>query len=465
MKLLRYFDIKNVQLIVDPQFGNLIDYPVSNLPVVLTFRIWELIFSLGSIMTDRFEPTWREKFTDFDHLLDKIDRSTDFQIHITRIRVEQDSEKLGDVSKTIGVGVAALVVQKLFETSLASIGRVRGAGLRLDFEGATSRNHTIGFEAKGSSSQAKLNNLIAHGRRQKATSVSNIRAVIGTLVKEGQCSVAEVWDPPGEDESINYNKLYAQKSLSLSSLFNFLGHKELSNYFLLMSKRILNEGYEDIATEKEFLYQKIKEDYHDFEFKSSIYKGTITKFSESYIFTGIAEDAVGFYDFLSEDNWQHSEDYVEDKAIVYQGKILVKELSTDEMLRYRDVAEDYYQKISYVDFVRSSTIAGRNMLMDMLSQAGFEITFYKKDTFIIGKDKSREVFLYKKFYFKKGMRFEKEFERLIKIKKDLGIQKLILLTPTAIPKLKHKDIEIYDGEEFRFVIEDLKAFFLDRRNK
>lgn len=466
MRLVRYFDTKTIQVIVDPLFGTLANYPISNPPLVLNFRIWELIFSLGSIMTDRFEPTLREKFTDFDHLLDKIDLGTDFQIHITRIRTELDSEKLGDISKTIGVGIAALVVQKLFETSLSSIGRVRGAALRLDFEGATGRNQTIGFEAKGSSSQSTLNSLISHGKKQKDTSTSNIRAVIGTLIREGQCSVVEIWDPPGGEEEIDYNKLYAQKSLSLSSLFNFLGHKELSNYFLLMSKRILNDGYEDIVTEKEFLYQKIQRDYQDFEFKNSIFKGTVTRFSESYIFTGIAANAVGFYDFLREDNWQNSEDFSEDKAIVYQGKILVKELSPAEVLRFHDVAEDYYQKITYTDFVRSSTIAGRNLLLDMLFKAGFKITFYKRNTFLIDLNKGRRDFiLYKKFYFKSGVRFEKEFEEIDKLKKNLDIKKLILLTPSAIPKMSHKDIEVFQGEEFRFVIEDLKAFFLNRQNR
>lgn len=458
MNFLRYFESKTIDLEVDTQFNNQVTYNISLPPTEMTFKIWELIFGLGEKLTTQFEPTLRNKLFDYSPLIDKIHGDTDFKVLITRIRTEFGPEVLGDTSKEIGVAISLLVMNKYFDTPNSNISRVNTTRLRVDYSGVTNQNHTIALEAKGSSSLSTLTKRIAHGKDQLATSSANIKVVVGTLINEDVCSIVKIIDPPGDYLTIDKLKFYSAKAINLSGLFNFLGHPELSKYFDLMSKRILKEGYEGIAAEKEYLYSKINYQYLDFKYRGHKYKGTVIKFDESYIFTGINANAIGFYDFIDELSWKENKSFSDEKAILYLGKILVKELVGQEVIRHKQYSQNYYQQIYIEDFELSSSKIGRKIFADMLRNVGYKVIILNNGLMKI--DGEVKIFIYyRKLFYKTGKFFDKEFkyvtDRRSKIEENEPFR-FYLVTPSILEAHVEKGIDIIDNQKMRLLIDVLK---------
>lgn len=433
-------------------------YTASQRPNEMEFRLWELIFALGIHLNQRFEPSIRNKLFDFDHLIEKISTDEDFKILITEIRNDLDSEVLGEISKMVGVGISILILKNLFHTPLNSIQRIKTNTLRHDYLGATDFGHSIGLESKGSSRLSTLTQLTKHGVLQKNTSQANIKTVVGTLINENTRSVVNVIDPPGDYELIDEITLYSRKAINLSSLFDFLGHLELSKYFKLMSKRILSDEYQTVAYDKELLYEKINNEYNDYVFKGIRYKGTFTKFNKEIVFTGINSNAIGFYDFIDKNNWKLDLDYKDDNAIIYQGKILIRQLDFSEYQKYIQVSDIYFSNINIKDFQVSSSSIGRKLLIDLFNFAGLKVKILTSNYILLGEEQSL-IIIYRKFFYKKGTFLEREILNIFKKAFDVSPVKnprVIILTPTKLEFEGKYRGEILDSNEFEFLIESLK---------
>lgn len=456
------FEKKIINLEVDIQFNVLHGCLVSTLPQTIEFYIWELIFSYGSKKSSLFNPSWLNKIFLFDHLIERILDDRNFKVSINQIRNHFGSEELKNASEAYGEAFALLLVQKLFNTKLEKIKKIRiaGANKRADYEGVTETGQSIVFEAKGTISPNTLVTQIANGKRQLNTHNANIKALMGTLIQEDSRSKVVVIDPPGVNFNYTRREMMAIEAEGLARLFNFLGHKELSEYFYLMKRRLSNENFDEVAMDKEEIFQKIKAEYTPLTYGKRQFKGHLTKFSnKNYIFIGIDESLIYFQEFL---NSSINDQFISDKAnnaILYRNKILVKQVSLSSF-ESKPKIFDFLDNAGIYDFHYMPTDACLNLLEKILSSVGLDVTQQDGNIEIYNpQSKKRTLIVFSKFFLSDKEKLRARIRKMQKQLKEKYNKNMsyLLITPNKID-LKVDGIKVLDRSKLKLCLENRDLF-------
>ena len=263
-------------------------------------RLEDLIYATGTIQTRRFRPTERQKISDFDDLLEHISEETDFRINISAIQQNFGPDIVGNISEDLGVGLSAVVVDKLFGIDTTTISKITDNKLRPDYQCFTRDGVHIVVESKGSTSTSYLNSCRSHSILQKGAHEADIHVVSLTCLKENDISNMEVIDPiPRISHIPPDQRRNFLRCIHYSGVFSFIGERRLSNYFSKMAKRLIFGLTTAEQDEKDSLIHKIKKDYRELSFENHSYLGTLVKNSaEKFEYIGVDTRLLTFPDFF-----------------------------------------------------------------------------------------------------------------------------------------------------------------------
>lgn len=270
---------------------------------IINFSLFELINSIGIIQTRIDKPSLRSKFDVNSDLFHWLENCPEFKIRIAK----NDSEVKKRVSEDFGIGLAAVVTNKLFGIKASTLAKISDYGRRPDFQCRTNLNKFVVVEGKGTSGSSYRVKQIKEALDQKSTKTADIRIASCSLLKTTGISNTKYNDPPviPPDDPEYLKRLLM--SYHYSQAFNYIGQKDLSKYFSLMAKRIMHDrDFREYET-KEELFEEIKREYLKIKLGNYHFFGRLDLLDdENYLFSGFDGRLlwlVGFLDF---------EEYAED---------------------------------------------------------------------------------------------------------------------------------------------------------
>lgn len=241
--LLSRFRDKFVHVNVDPALHTSIDShekirSVSiRSPERTPINLFKLIIAVGTVHTRRTNPTSRNKFFDKQDLLEAIDQNSDE----FRVIKHQDTEVQIQNSKELGVGLSVVIADYFYGLEWSTLTKImlRHRQSKPDIKVFSTQRKQIVIEAKGTTdSNTRENTQIPDALSQKHLEPTDIRIASCALLHENIISEVDFLDlKPG----IPKNKWLDRKLFKAdhyARLFNFIGQRELSEYFGLMRKRL-----------------------------------------------------------------------------------------------------------------------------------------------------------------------------------------------------------------------------------
>lgn len=331
--------------------------------ITVNINLFQLIYAIGTVQARRFNPSNRQKFTDYEYLIEKIKDEIELKIKLTEVRNILDSEKLGDLSEDLGVGVAVCVSDYLYGLEKSTLTKISGKGLRPDMKAFTKINHEIVIESKGSAtSETSLMGRLPHAIDQKRAVLSDISVVSLTLLNENDVCKNWFYDPPNINNEGDWKMRKAiLKAQHYASAFSFIGQSQLSKYFSYMSKKIEDGSNVELINQKERLFNKIKKDYIAITISNNLYYGTIEKIEDgTYQFLGVNESLLSYEGFINFEEKYIDETVKQDKNLFYLFKdgICIGEIKDltpyDNQLKNKSIK--YYQentRISDLDYMNA----------------------------------------------------------------------------------------------------------------
>lgn len=374
------FSNKNILVEVDPKLVTAInrnnhDFTALSPNNTLTIRINmnKLIRAVFTIQTRRYRPTWFQKLTGKSDLLDFVKTSDDFCIikHF-------DPDKQTGLSEDFGVGLSVLITDYLFRIDWNTLTKEpRGRHPSYDINCISHFNESLAVEAKGTTHKGSRSKQKNRARTQKNNSQANVKIASCALLKEHSISDVDFFDPPIISPEDERYKKSIMKADHYTRVFNLIGQKELSKYFNLMRKRIINNKEFPEYKLKEKLYAKIKTNYIRISVGGHYYYGNIEKFNDFFIFTGLDRQLLSVNDFIHFEGYEGQ--YVkegENEFQILSDGLCIALLKNIEFLENQISPEeiphhfDYFSVIDF-DYSEQSTIV--DYLSYLFEKNGCEI--------------------------------------------------------------------------------------------
>lgn len=445
---LNYLSInKEVEIDLDPCLTPLIiqynpNIVIRNNHLRIPVNLFKLIVAVGTIQTRRDNPTNRMKFMDKCDLLESIHNPTqnsgDF-----KIKVNKDREIQGGLSEDLGIGLSVLIADYLFKLKWSKLAKIEFVGdSQPDIKCFTGRMQQIVIEAKGTTKEAtRKYKQKPDALNKKRNKPADIHVASCALLKENSISNVEFLDPPIIPSK---DKEYAEKLLMAdhyTRAFNFIGQKELSEYFNLMRKRIIHDTFFNEFGRKVELFEKIKQQYLKINLNARCYLGRLERIdAEDVLFIGIDESLISLQGFLE------FEDYKEDNIkkggnlfhITPDGicfaRIKNLDFINDQIKEKRIEIPHYQDSISLIDIDSMSELSLNRFIAYLFQNIGGHIEQEKRisrnylfDQIIEYKNKKIAVEV------KKSIKKREELIiNLFHYKKELKVDKVILITPKEV---------------------------------
>jgi len=239
----------------------------------VSFTMFDLINSIGTIQTRVENPSLRMKFDRNSDLWQWLQNSRELKMNIAL----NDSEAKKKISEDLGIGLAAVITDKLFRINHSTLAKINVTGKRPDFQCMTMLDKSIVVEGKGTFNRPTRTKQIKDASAQKSSKAADIRVTSGSWLNEDGISDVIYVDPPVIDpDDPEYTKRLLMAS-HYSQAFNYIGQKELSRYFYLTSQRIMhNKSFREFG-EKEGLFERIRDSYLKITLGSRSYLGRLDK--------------------------------------------------------------------------------------------------------------------------------------------------------------------------------------------
>lgn len=412
-------------------------------PDRIPINLFKLIIAVGTVHTRRTNPTNRNKFFDKRDLLEAIDSNSDE----FRIIKHQDAEVQIQNSKELGVGLSVVIADYFYGLEWSTLTKImlRHRQSKPDIKVFSSQRKQIVIEAKGTTdSNTRENIQKPEALNQKQLEPADVRIASCALLHENIISEVDFLDPkPGIPKNKWLNrKLF--KADHYTRLFNFIGQRELSEYFSLMSKRLKFDKNFKKYSRKEELFSKIKKGYIRIPVKNKRYFGNIERIDENnYFFIGIDEKLIslqGFINFKDYPKDSTSEDsenyfYLATDGICFASlkslKFIENQLVNKKIYHYQDT-------VSIIDIDMMNHFALNNFFVFLFEKVGCKVNrevysseFVPKKTmadFIVKYQNKRAVVEIKKIFKSK----ENVFNQLVTLRESLGVKNAILVTSEKI---------------------------------
>jgi len=290
------FQPRIIRLETDPSLqGQIaIDYR-SNSPIDFRFRLFDLIYAIGTCRT-----VSRTKTNKFSLALDFLRVFAGNSANELRIVQDLDIEQKQAISRYVGEGLSLVIAEKLYSLRKSTIRRIqrRRNESKPDFVGFSPPLKVV-WEAKGSTDVIRPDE-IARAINQKAREPADIAfASFATLNSE---SITEVRleDPPTLPLGGDHLKQQLSRVLHYVNVFNFIGQTELSRYFELLGKRLEHDRRFPEFHEKIELFERIKEESIKLTINRKCYLGNIERVGDSvFFYVGFDEELLSISYFLS----------------------------------------------------------------------------------------------------------------------------------------------------------------------
>ena len=484
--MLDYFftQIKNKHILVniDPQLSASINsHRRSNLrnnlaQIRVPINLFKLILAIGTVATRRDNPTWRQKFQDKSDLLERIKENSDE----FKIRIHHDPEVQAKTSEEFGIGLSIVVADYFFKLKWQTLSKISltNRQSRPDIKVFSDLDKQIVIEAKGTVDKyTKENRQKPEALRQKMREPSDINIASCALLKEHDISELDFLDPDTVSPLHWGNKQKFFAADHYARIFNFIGQKELSEYFNLMRKRIKYDRNFDGYDRKEELYEKIKKDYIRVQRNNHTFLGNIERINnKKFIFIGIDKNLISLAGFLN------FKDYKQDFLNREKGNVFfissdglcVAFLETLDFIKQQISGREighYQDSITMVDIEMMNHFALNKYFRYLFEQNGCKVELEKSvfgnrikfakrlvaDQVISYKDK--EFIVEIKKYFKN---YRLILEQLSAYKLNFKISNVILITlerATNYPlnELKNLGIKVIDRDSIKKIIRDPKV--------
>lgn len=436
----------------------------------VTFSLFDLITSIGTITTRISKPSLRSKFDVNSELFSWLENDLEFKIKIAL----DDPEAKKEVSEDFGIGLAAVITDKLFGIKSNTLAKINVYGKRPDFQCSTKLNKFMVIEGKGTLSKYKRVTQIKRAQEQKVTRPADIKIVSSSLLKTSVISHVKYLDPsviPPDDPEYMKRILMAHH---YSQAFNYIGQRDLSLYFSLMAKRIMKDKNFRQYSTKEKMFEDIKTEYLKVNLNGYTFLGRVDLLEEGrYIFSGFDERLLylaGFLDFE-----EYPEPYIfrsEDNQFnVFRDGICLgfiddlSKLPSDLVSAIQSQimagrVKNYQEYTTIEDIDGMDGLAFSNFFAYILKIIGFKLSSIENRDELHGdfflKYKNKPIII----EVKKVSRYisRSTIENLIQKNKDY---KLILVTNGNLTKqvydfINHKDLTIIGRNELIEIIKDKK---------
>jgi len=374
------FQCRNINVDIDPLLLSDFDCEDKDTnPRNVSFSLFRLIYHIGVIQSRRFSPSKRFKFLDKTDLLEKIHSNTsDFKVHISKIRTLRGPEDLASISQDFGVGISAVITESFFKIKPSTITRILRSGKRPDWKCQTDDDRTLIVESKGSSSALTSRKQEINGAVQKIQESGDVHIASYTIINEDSISINRFLDPPIESNNNSRNKENnIMRAGHYASTFSFLGSSRLSIYYSQMRKRL--EGTISVAE------QELKNDtFHDLsvkgpvvEFHDQRYTGVFYHVDkERYFFAGVNVSLLSYSGFLNFQEYENeiNEETERNNFMLLKDGILLIDIDNinyfESVIRKEDIL-NYQERITISDIDEMTELSFSKYFMYVLNQNGF----------------------------------------------------------------------------------------------
>jgi hypothetical protein len=469
---------KNILVNVDPQLStsinshgriNLIGNNLA--PIRVPINLFKLIIAIGTVTTRRNKPTWRQKFQDKCDLLERIEEgSEEF-----KIKIHHDPEVQAETSEEFGIGLSVVVADYFFKLKWRTLSKIslKKRETKPDIKVFSGLNKQIVMEAKGTVHEyTKENQQKPEALRQKLREPSDINIASCALLKEYNISELDFLDPKTVPPLYwgNRQKFFAADHYT--RIFNFIGQKELSEYFNLMRKRLKYDKNFNEYNRKEELYEKIKRDYIRIYRNNHTFLGNIERISnEKFIFIGIDKNLISLAGFLNFRDYKQDFFDKEEKNVFFSSSdglciAILENLDFIEQQISHIKIKHYQDSISIADIEMMNHFTLNKYFKYLFEQNGCKVEIEKgisvnredsvkrvvADQVISYKDK--EFIVEVKKYFKN---YKLLLEQLSRYKSNLVISNLILITlekvnNSHLNELNNLGIKVIDRDSLKRII-------------
>lgn len=346
---------------------------------IVSFRLHQLIYHIGTIQSRRFAPSNRLKLLDKIDLVEKIYTNTnEFRIKLAEIRRINGSETLISISEDFGIGISVVIAEGLFNIKSSTIQKIYGTGRRPDWKCQLTNNQILVVEGKGASSLGTSNDQRARALDQKTKEPGDIQVASLTVLNEDSISTNRYLDPPIENNQVSPEmQNHILRAGHYSSVFSFLGYSRLSRYYSQMRKRL-----EGIITSQE---QNLKDEtFRDLRFYTPTISFNEQRFTgsfynvenEKYLFIGVDKRLLSYQGFISYTDYENDIEQVVDGNvfILYKDGILVIEITNIEAFSdivIKNEIKNYQDNITISDIDEMNEISFSKYFEYILKKNGF----------------------------------------------------------------------------------------------
>lgn len=472
-----FSESKEIEVTLDPTLISSISTNNPHLiieesPFRIKINLFKLILAVGCIKSPRTKPTDRQYFLEKCYLLESIQNSSEFKIFY-----HKDSEFKQDISEELGIGLSVLIADYFYNIQWSTLAKIPliGRQSKPDIKCFTSQSQEMVIEAKGTINKSTRKIQKAHSLEQKIKMPADIRVSSCSLLKNESISDVEFIDPPVVPPT---DKKYTElllKADHYSRMFNFIGQKELSLYFNLMRKRIINDKEFPEYSEKDELFNKIKNDYIQISKFGKTFLGNIEKDnSGKFIFLGADKDLISLKGFIEFKDYKIDLDISENDPNFYYispDGLCFARLTDIRFLQEQlgdQIIPHYQESTSIIDIDSMNNVAFENYILYLFEKLNCTVLKDKElhnknidikmapDLVVICDDKKVSVEI------KKSLKVEKLdsiYHQLISCAEIFNCQKLVLFTAKAANKeifdqARKLNITLVDRNTLKQIIEN-----------
>lgn len=435
------FQNKNIQVDIDPL---LLPHIISSDKVttqrIISFKLYQLIYHIGTIQSRRFAPSNRLKFLDKIDLIEKIYSNTnEFRIKINEIRQINGSETLISISEDFGIGISVVIAESLFNIKRSTIQKIYGTGRRPDWKCQLADNRIFVAEGKGAISITTSNVQQAHALEQKTREPGDIRVASLTVLNEDTISANRYLDPPIENDNVTpeiQNQIL--RAGHYASVFSFLGNSRLSRYYSQMRKRIVGIITSQEQNLKDTTFRALRFNNPSISFMEQAFVGSFYNIqNDKFLFVGVDKRLLSYQGFIAYNEFESDiVETIQDNAfILFKDGVLVIEILNIDV--YSDIVnisviKNYQDNITISDIDEMNEISFSKYFEYVLKENGFSNftgQTYRNDLFVdLSATKGDQIF-YFEFKLIRNKRIGKDYlQQISEFRRRLDNGKLILIT-------------------------------------
>jgi len=405
----------------------------------IQINLFKLMIAIGTIQTRSHQPTQLMKLNRANDLIYLIKSGSVFSINKT-----QDADWNGSISEDLGIGLSIMIAHHFFKLKWSMLGKIiRSNETKPDIKCMTSLIKELIIEAKGTTHnyyRERTQIPDSSGQKDNPNVQADIRVASCSLLKENLISNVHFSDPPVLSPN---NPEYTKRLLMAdhySRVFNFIGQKELSVYFSLMKKRIINDTEFKEYPYKEELYGKIKQHYIEIVHENKHFLGNIDKTGEdNYLFTGVDKDLISLQGFLNFEDY-NDKDFIQNnnKFHVLSDGICIGNITNlvpfNELMDVSAIKSYHeFTTIQDLDHMRGSLII--DFFSYIFNKLGVDTTYENNLNFridqIIKYKKTTYIIEYKKYV---HINLDRVIDQTLNYSKKLNIPNVILITLSTVNK-------------------------------